>query len=106
MTHADLLPPKWQRARDGGAQPLNLKPEIEEDGNHMRITVLERLERTIGHPVPLFRRAPSKLEGLERKCHVVHPRRFQHRPRGNGDIASGLPHALRRDIKYWMRERR
>jgi hypothetical protein len=42
--HADVVPAMWQRARSSGAQALTLKLEVEEDGYHTRISVLERLE--------------------------------------------------------------
>jgi hypothetical protein len=44
-THADVVPVMWQRARNGGAQSLTLKLEVDDDGYHTRISVLERLER-------------------------------------------------------------
>jgi hypothetical protein len=44
-THAEDLPAMWQRARSSGAQSLTLKIEVEDDGYHTRVTVLERVER-------------------------------------------------------------
>ena len=45
--HGDLVPALWQRARSGGAQSLTVKLEIEPDGYHTSITVLERTERVV-----------------------------------------------------------
>jgi UDP-N-acetyl-D-mannosaminuronate dehydrogenase len=44
-THAEVVPAMWQRARSSGAQSLTLKLEVDDDGYHTRISVLERLER-------------------------------------------------------------
>jgi hypothetical protein len=44
-THADVLPELWQRARASGAKSLTVKLEVEEDGYHTRIAILERTER-------------------------------------------------------------
>ena len=45
-THAAVVPAMWQRARGSGTQSLTLKLEIDDDGYHTRITVLERTERS------------------------------------------------------------
>ena len=46
-THAEAVPAMWQRARGSGAHSLTLKLEIDDDGYHTRITVLERTERSV-----------------------------------------------------------
>ena len=46
-THAEIVPAMWQRARGSGAHSLTLKLEIDDDGYHTRITVLERTERSV-----------------------------------------------------------
>jgi hypothetical protein len=43
-THADLLPALWGRARGSGATSLTVRLEVDDDGYHTRITILERGE--------------------------------------------------------------
>ena len=43
--HGEVLPALWNRARASGATSLTLKLEVESDGYHTGITILERSER-------------------------------------------------------------
>jgi hypothetical protein len=45
-THADVVPAMWQRARASGALSMTLKLEVDDDGYHARISVLEQAALT------------------------------------------------------------